>query len=108
MSSKTTKARWKDLYPGFPTEETIRLLHGAPGCARVSLYKYAPGADSNGTSKPLKFYVLAGSCTFRAPEDILDFAGGNFSLKADSDLGVRLVLAWDFPEQFRRPHPGRH
>ena len=115
MTTSSKRSRWSDMYPGFPTAKAIRLLHGAPASARVSLYRYAPGEESRGRSRSARFYVLAGSCIVRAPDDlvlregdILELAGGDYSLKADDELGATCVWAWELPEEFRtKVAPGR-
>jgi hypothetical protein len=106
--TKNTKKRWSDLCNLPMTEEVIRTLHGAPNLARVSLYRFPPGEDAVGSSQPGRLYVLTGNCVVRNGDelvleegDVLEFAGGGYTLRTDSHQGAICVWAWALPEPFR-------
>lgn len=103
-----TKTRWNSKVHGKMTESVIRLLHGAPKRARVSVYRYARGDEVEGLSRPATFYIMSGSFELLSngisvelvAGDVLDFSGGKYLLRISEAAPAEYIWVWDFPEGF--------
>ena len=96
------------------TDAAVRFLHGAPRSARVSKYTYEAGDDIEGTSKETKGYVLAGRVTFSCADgcalleagDVVEFSGGDYTLRVGPREAAIVLWAWDLPQKANPPDQG--
>jgi hypothetical protein len=87
------------------TLDTLRDMYDSSSF-RVSERRYPPGAEFDGRTRDVTWFVLEGACRLKACQeltiragDVAEIGAGDFTLLVLGDVELHLVQVWDL-----RPH----